>query len=265
MRQQSVLLNKLRIKFQSKRLTSPPLLVFSRFEISMKLWHVVILARNCVHALCENVGRIQSCAMCDVKRLRIFPEFPLFDRDIAIAILVAGRAVMTPHGRVYCETLEIQYLFWAYAIMLPINGQKVLYRGVVLQHLSSAPQGESVCLRARYNTRTVYHPARIAVSGSFHVWMIMKIIVIWPDYSRVIFNYVTSSPLFFRKWRPTMTEPEHVPIITVWRCNACWICYILGTGGDMFELVFEIDWPVGIVLHHKGAMYIFRYHSEKKP
>lgn len=121
----------------------------------MKLWHVIILARNSVHALCEDIGRIQPCAMCDVQRLRLLPELPLFLRDVAVAVLVAGRAVMAPHGRMHREALEIQNLPGADAVMLPINGQEVLDGGVVLQHLLGAPQRESVCLRARDNARTV--------------------------------------------------------------------------------------------------------------
>lgn len=38
-----------------------------------------------------------------------------------------------------------------------------------------------------------------------------------------------------------MTKPQHIPIITVWRSRAGGIGYVLGTGGDMLELIFEID------------------------
>lgn len=98
----------------------------------MKLRHVVILARHRSQALGENIGRIQSGAVRDIERLRLLPELPLFIRDVTVAVLVPGRAVMAPHGRVHRDTLKIQYLLGADAVVLPIDRQKVLDGRVVL-------------------------------------------------------------------------------------------------------------------------------------
>lgn len=96
-------------------------------------------------------------------------------------------------------------------------------------------------MRARYNTGTVHHPTRVVVSGGLHVRMIVKVVVVWPNDSRVVINHITWRALLFGKRRSTMAEPEHIPIIPVWRRSACRVGNVLGTGGYVLELIFEVD------------------------
>ncbi len=243
------------------RRRTPRRLLISHTDSAREDRHVVPLARHRGRPVHEDSRRVEPDAVHDVKRHGLLPDLlsPVIEGlDVAVPVVMPGRPMARPQLREHADALEVQDPVMTHPVERMIDRLEVEDRGEAREDFSGPPERQGICLGAQASAGPVDHAGGVIVAGGREIGHVIVHPMLRRRDGRVVFD--DESPRSgLPKVRSAVAEPEQIPVIAIRRGgngvdrggrN------ILTAGGHQLELVFDVDGPVRVILHHEAASQV---------